>query len=559
MKRAIKFLSIVFLFTVSVIGKAVAQDDVYYDPNKDKGLPAQPSVEQYDNNTQNQQATESNTTQSETDKTDGYGNPADKYDPRDSYTSNSYDNNSYATDAGYYDEDYDSYFYTTRLRRYYAPNYGTSYYSYWYTPSYYVGLNNWNSPYIVSYSPWYSDPWWRWNRTTVVIGYDPFYSPYWSWNFGWNSCAYYNSWSNPYGGCFGNGGWGWGGGGGWGGGCGFGGGGWGYGGGYNNGYYNGYNNGYYNGYNDGYWNSSAYNNNGGFHYYGPRHRNAVNQPTSGNTGGGVSGGGLSSPGVVKGTTVTNGAVIPREGITKPVNLGNTPNGVKVEAGRPYENGSTIKNDPRGAVVNQPTINTTEGRTNIPANSDGRNASNLKPLTGIEPARTNTTAPVNTNTVRIEQARPADTKPFVRQTSEPEGWHEVPADRNYGNRKPVQQPASPGNDGLQQRGNYTNQQPGNTGFQQRPNNVPVQQPQRAGNNGGWNRTEPRTVEPQRPINNAREIPQQHPVQQQPAHQQPTYREAPRNNYSPAPQQRMESAPRMNVSPSPQGGAGGFKRR
>lgn len=570
MKSAIKFLSVGLLLAIAFTGKLAAQDDVYYDPTRDKGLPAQQPAEQYDNSSQ--QTTESYS-QQQSDKTDGYGNPADKYDPRDNYNNTSYDNSSYSTDAGYYDEDYDSYFYTTRLRRYYTPSYGTSYYSYWYTPSYYLGYNNWNSTYIVSYSPWYNDPWWRWNRHTTVVVYDPFYSPYWSWNFGWNSCAYYNSWSNPYGGCFGWGGGysGWG----YGSGCGYGGygygSGWGYGGGYYNGYYNGYNQGYYNGYNDGYWNSTAYNNYG-YHYYGPRHRNAVATPTANNGGngtgtGGTGGGGFTNPGVVKGTNVKDDNFIPREGITKPINTGNTPTGVKVEAGRPYENSTTIKNDPRSNVVTQPTINTTEGRTNIPANSDGRNASNLKPLTGMEPARTNPTPAVNNNQGRVEQARPVETKPFVRQNTEPDGWHDVPVDRTYGGRPPVQ-PASPNTDNLQQRGNYTNQQPGNAGFQPRRDYVPQQQPQNAGNTGnggGWNRREPQVAEPQQPqrqYNNAREIPQQRPVQPQPVQQQPTYREAPRGNFNQAPQQRMDFAQpqqRMNFTPAPQGGGGGFKRR
>ena len=185
MKRSGLFLTAVLFFTFSIVANVFAQDDYYYDPAKDPAK--QSTTAPVDNSNQNASTSQNNTSQP-ADKTDGYGNPADKYDPRDNYT-----NDDYATDAGYYDDDYETYFYSNRLNRYYRNNYGVSYYSYCYTPSYY---NSWGNTYVVSYNPWYQDPWWRWNRrphTTIVV-----YDPFWDWNFGWNSFAYYNSWSNPY-------------------------------------------------------------------------------------------------------------------------------------------------------------------------------------------------------------------------------------------------------------------------------------------------------------------------------------------------------------------------
>ncbi len=573
--NALKIFSITVLLIVAGMPKTFAQDDVYYDPAQDKSTPN--PQQQYENGNSGTSTSESTTTQSENtpaqteaDKTDGYGNPAEKYDPRDNYSSGSNNDGSYSTDAGYYDEDYDTYFYTTRLRRYYAPNYGTSYYSYWYTPSYYVGLSSWNSPYVVSYSPWYNDPWWRWNRrhTTVVV-YDPFYSPYWSWNFGWNTGAYYNSWSNPYWGygpgCFGyGGGYGYGGSYGYGGyGCGYGG--YGYGGGYG-GYCNGYYSGYYNGYNDGYWGSTAYNNsNSGYNYYGPRHRNSTTETTS--TGTPVVQSPRPNGGMVKPTNNTAGRVneIPKEGITRPLNpSANVPatNSARPTTNKPAVNGAAqpVQAD-RGVVVAKPVEET-------PASHYSNPSVEAKPNNGVNMPNSGSGTPANDNG-RYNQGGPGNTRPFVQQ-SEPQGWHDVPAEKTVPNRQPSTRPANTGN--VQQQ----------WGDNQVPPNV-NRQPQNQ--NGGWNRTSPPNVQ-QRPAENTppqRTMPQQQQArpqmqQQQQARpqmqqqqrerpqmqQQPQARpqqqqynrmERPNNSYS-APQQRSVSpAPQRGGSPS---GGGGFRR-
>ena len=125
MKRSGLFLTAVLFFTFSFVANVFAQDDYYYDPAKDPA--EQNTTPPVDNSNQNA-STENNTSQ-QSDKTDGYGNPADKYDPRDNYNSNSYSNDAYATDAGYYDDDYETYFYSNRLNRYYRNNDGVNYYS----------------------------------------------------------------------------------------------------------------------------------------------------------------------------------------------------------------------------------------------------------------------------------------------------------------------------------------------------------------------------------------------------------------------------------------------
>ena len=194
MKGGMKIFISTFILLFGMNMLAHAQDDVYYDPGKDASNQS---------NYQNNQSDNSSTTFEQNDNRDGYSldssNSAYKYDSVSTAESTDQNGNTYVTNNYYNDDDYS---YTSRLRRYYMPNYGVDYYSYCFTPSFYFGWNSWNSPYLASVNPWYSDPWWSWNRRAYIgFGIDPFYDPYWNWNFGWNSFSYYNSWNYPYYGC----------------------------------------------------------------------------------------------------------------------------------------------------------------------------------------------------------------------------------------------------------------------------------------------------------------------------------------------------------------------
>ncbi len=173
-------------------------------------------------------------------------------DPNSNYGQNSSDNsgqsssstqqysddkgNTYVTNNYYNDDDYYDYQYSARLKRYYSPAIGYSYYDQFYTNSYWYDYNpyNYGVSIYLGYNWWapsycYTNPFW----------YAPVYSHH-------HHYGYYDSWNSPYGYY-----------------------------GYNN-YWNGYNHGY----NDGYWNgyyASNYNNpyyynsyDGNVNYYGPR-------------------------------------------------------------------------------------------------------------------------------------------------------------------------------------------------------------------------------------------------------------------------------------------------
>ncbi|MBL0310651.1 MAG: hypothetical protein IPP77_13560 [Bacteroidetes bacterium] len=304
MKRYTFALLTALSFLVMGSLSVMAQDDNFYDPKTDKAL-------------QNQTPKSQPANQND-DKTDGYGNSgtnsANKYDEKDKGYSDYTQDNDLRASTGY--DQYEDYYYTSRLRRYYTPSYGNNYYSYAYTPSYYFGWSNWNTSFYVSSNPWYNDPWWRWNhprRTAIVI-----YDPYWDWNWGWNSSPYFNSWSNPWGGYCGAFSWGynpyayngcnwgysnygWGGGGyynNYGGGRG-----------YNQGYYHGYRNGYNNGYWDRYGNNPYY----GYGYGGGAQ---VSNPggSQQNPGNGV----RPSVKTLTNMPVENSIVIPKQGNTRPV-------------------------------------------------------------------------------------------------------------------------------------------------------------------------------------------------------------------------------------------------
>lgn len=252
--------NILLALTAVSLFQVYAQDDVYYDPNKDNGTnkSATPNYQQQFNSNGSQNNSSYNYNNSSTNS-DAYkyddGSSSSQYSYKnDGYTTNSYsssnsnyNNNSYSNYS-----DYD-YYYTSQLRRYYTPTWGSSFWDPWYTDLYYYTGNPmyWGNNIYVSVMPSWN--WWRPRRTYVVM-YD---------NWGWNN--WYSPWSS-----FGYNNWGWGGYGfnnwAWGG--------YGYGNGYGwnnwgwgnyNGYYSGYNRGYRNGYYDGMYGNGYYNNNYGWY------------------------------------------------------------------------------------------------------------------------------------------------------------------------------------------------------------------------------------------------------------------------------------------------------
>src|ERR1043165_999325 len=96
MKKLLTLVSAVLLLMFATMQTSFAQssDDVYYDPNKDPGT--QSNQQNYDQGNENQGNSNQGTSNqgssnqgnsnengynngSQTDKTDGYGSPADKY------------------------------------------------------------------------------------------------------------------------------------------------------------------------------------------------------------------------------------------------------------------------------------------------------------------------------------------------------------------------------------------------------------------------------------------------------------------------------------------------
>ncbi len=527
MKRSIKYFATLLIFIFSGSQSSFAQDDSYYDPSKD---PANQSTNQSSGNNN------SSSQQESIDKTDGYGNPSDnpayKYDSPSNSEAYQQDGNTYITN-NYYDEDYG---YTTRLRRYYTPNFGVNYYSYWFTPSFCLGWGSWNNAYVVSYNPWYSDPWWDWNRRNRVVVYDPFFDPYWSWNFGWNSCSYYNSWSNPYGGygCgnnnWGNNNWGYGGGG-------YCGGNGGYYNGYNNGYWNGYNNGYYNGYNDGYWNT-AYG--GGGYYNGGRRSGGSDNPTNPPVTpplNPVTGFNRELPKTyqqVKPNVSVKDVEIPREGIQKPF----TPT-------------NDIKKNDKGLQLKPNTIEPYHPSNPNVVIGKGVEKNTVKPNTdingSIRPVKPNVTE--NNNSTGGKYAEPKNYNQKPEQQQHPDikqsnnNWTETPPSQWDAPRNNRERNVESKQNDLRR---YEEQQ------RTQQNNDDWQRPQK--------NVDPKQFEPRPEIRQERRVEQPRNVEPrninpQPKEQQMQRMEQPRNfNTQPQPQrmeQRMEQ-PRNNFREAPQQG-------
>ncbi len=293
MKRIPKYIAVAALSLG--VSSLFAQDDVYYNPNSNKGTtqPVQTDYQkQYETTTP--EPTPASNASNYDYKRDGYSTP-----DASQYSSTKNGSNNQVSDS-YYEDDYyfDDFSYSGRLNRFYQPHRGLGYWNNFYDPFY------WSTPTIIIqtsyYNPWWSN--WRYNICNLQPWRCQLYSYGGSWGGGWNT-GWGGGWNYGYGGGWG-GGWnnGWGGNPYWNG----------YQAGYYNGYYNaGYNNGYYNGYYNGGYNNGYgdYNQQHNYSYYGPRKQ-------SGAAGGNTTDGQIKrAEGRAGKTDETD---IPREGLVKPI-------------------------------------------------------------------------------------------------------------------------------------------------------------------------------------------------------------------------------------------------
>lgn len=328
-------------------------DDVYYsskDYPKNQAQatypatpPAAPSDYSQPNATYDQNSSDQNNNQSYQDQNSGQQNGYSS-EPQPSTTTTTQDpqGNTYITNNYYNDDDYYDYAYSARLRRYYTPAIGYSYYDPYYTNSYWYDYTpaSWGVSIYLGYNWWapsyyYSSPFCYGGGVSFGWGYNP-----------WGYDPWYGGWHNPYS----------------------------YGHGYNHGYADGYWDGYNHGYSDGYYglgnpNPYYYNSyDATSYYYGPRGSASDNSPRPGNG--------------------------PRRGGNAPVSLGekyqiaqqegriptlpaggtNTPRDQVKPAGRPNTNGQdNLQNNP-----GRPSKNNTQ--QDVRPNSLDQNG-NVRPATG----------------------------------------------------------------------------------------------------------------------------------------------------------------------------------
>lgn len=245
--KPMKPIAILSLFAAMLMASCTASksgvtvyDDVYYSP-KDKVVHVTEVVvttndQRQITNAEYKQEYYQEETQYTTDPSYETPYTGSQYytDPQDGSVSN------------YYFGDYYDYSYTSRLRRFHSPGFG-SYYNDYYTNMYWY-----------NYDPYYYG-------TSIYIGYGGYPSCYYGW--GWPRSSYWSSWYSPY---------------------------YMYGMGYPHYYYGGYSS-YWMGYKHGYWdgyygsyygNDWYYNSNDkNSYYYGPRTSFAGNTGSGGNDGG----------------------------------------------------------------------------------------------------------------------------------------------------------------------------------------------------------------------------------------------------------------------------------
>lgn len=409
-----------------------AQDDIYYSAsdepatappaaspsgNASNERPYTPSGGSYQGNNSSDYQPSSQTN----DVPAANGN-SDYYQPNSTSNYSDGNGNTYVTNNYYNGDDYYDYAYSARLRRFYSPYYGYSYYDPIYTNNYWYDYNpsnfgvsiytgySWWAPSYYYYSPFiYGGPHWGmgfsygWGTPCYTGWYNPgFYSP---WHGGYYA-PYYSS--------------------------------------YNMGYWNGYQHGYY----DGSWglaNPYYYNSYDGNFHYG--HRGSAvsdNSPRAGSTRDYGTHRAMQSVGGSYVEAVNSGRVIRTSESTptqpvRPLNGISTknPNG-ETPSARPGR-GNTEEQDVRGR-------GTTSSPIQEVAPRDGRATTGKSDLT--EPARNpNTsgsdrsnlynTAPSRGNQSRTEEdARSYQTEPIGTGRSNPRDNDTYPSRSNESPSQPV---------------------------------------------------------------------------------------------------------------------------
>ncbi|MDD5571555.1 MAG: hypothetical protein PHD97_10455, partial [Bacteroidales bacterium] len=203
-KNILPLVVILALGACNTTRNTATYDDVYYNPKTDKTTKAPVYSQPSSNTSSDSKDAGYNSNQGQTLKAeDSIPSSANSdYNNSRQSTTESYSDengNTYVTN-NYYDDYYD-YSYAARMRRFYEPSYGYSYYDDYYTNMYWYSYNpmdwgvsiylgyHWVSPFFyMGYSPWWHySSWYMW---------DPWYSPYYSY-YPW----YHHGWG------YGNGYW----------------------------------------------------------------------------------------------------------------------------------------------------------------------------------------------------------------------------------------------------------------------------------------------------------------------------------------------------------------
>jgi hypothetical protein len=361
---------IVLISSIALSTSMNAQDDVYYNPRGNTNVYTPPSQPVYQNDFEQPASSGSNSNASDYDyRRDGYESNENDYTMANRNNSESTSRNSFDSDDDFF---FDDFGYSSRLRRYYMPVTGVSFWDPFYDPFYW---NTWNRPTVVINTGWVN-PWWSDWRTDIcfrqpwrcnaVSWYDPWYRGGWGNAWGGFGCNTFSTW--------------------------------GFGGGWNNGWGGGWNNGWGGGWDNG-W--------GGNGFREPNYSYSGNRMRTGSSGSNTTDGQIRTAGGRTGKT--DETEIPREGIVRPIQ------------GRGNVTSTPSNTNPNGTVVEP-------GRANperfTPANpsqpvAPGRNADQIQPRgnqPAVQPERPVRTVPQRDMNF---ESRPAPSRDFNQPTTQPD--------------------------------------------------------------------------------------------------------------------------------------------
>jgi hypothetical protein len=200
---SIQILSVLVFLTCFHFTIVLSQDDLYYSPSKEKSevkpYVMNPSQSENSEMTDYERYRALKSDTNELNKTEEQQPAINSNNEPQSDNSNQPINEkrvteNYSQSNSYNDYDNNDYYYSSRLRRFHSPYFGSSYYDPFYTDYYYYNYD----PFWCGSSIYWGSPYWSYGFSLYYPSYYSYYSPYYYGAYYPYHHAYWNGYYNGY-------------------------------------------------------------------------------------------------------------------------------------------------------------------------------------------------------------------------------------------------------------------------------------------------------------------------------------------------------------------------